>query len=85
MSVSVDPHVDMVLKTQEFRNSGIRENVKSFSFKREAIQHSLLCEVNFLHFGNCHAETEIPGTYKEGPSFSGCEVFLIHDNFSGDL
>ena len=37
VSVSVDPHVDMVFKTLDLQNSGIRENVKSFSFKREAI------------------------------------------------
>ena len=40
MSVSVDPHVDMVVKTQEFQISGIRENAKRlFSFKREAIEY----------------------------------------------
>ena len=47
----------------------MRENVRSCAVKREAILYSLPCEVNLLHFGNCHAETHIQGKHKEAPVF----------------
>ena len=41
VSVSVDPHVDMVFKTREFQSSAICEHVKSF------LSNEKLLSINF--------------------------------------
>ena len=58
--------VCMICKTQILQ---ILKHVKPFSFKREAIVHSLSGEGTFLHFRIRHAEIKNPRKYKEGSVF----------------